>query len=641
MSNEAIVVRDVDAAVAKAKNFINGSVSLGGGEVGGSILQDIDDVMLRSDYRYTTYYNKGRENRGMYKGVLTEEFWWNPPYGHPRDLDFETLKLFENNEWVQICIDGISDGVTSALWDIVPRVDGEEIADEEKQECEDFFKGINAECSIEEVIAKMLPELICYDSGAVAQVYPVTAYDEFGRLIDGIKPVALNALDGRSILVETHPVGGQRTQYYQYSWMSPISLPTKFELRELMYFQLRPSSRGPYGTSKLEKIKNSVNFLVDSTVGASKMWENALLMGGQIDHPDVTDEVELRRLSAYYREEFQGANNNGKFAITGGNTKITQFQYSPDHMQWLDGQKWFGKIVMSIFKITPSEVGFTEDLNRATGMQQMNIHKSRAIKPILRVIQNKINRDIMWANWPNMMFKYKDVLDLDDTMKQSQIDQIDATIGKITINELRERDGLDKFKDEKFDSAFATAEQPQEEGDEWGDTGEDGWNPWGDTGESTDNEDDDDFKDKGFEGVNKAANVGAGSGEAGFAHGADVKVVDGSKQRAKKEKKREKIQVKIENSAWDELKDFWGNVEDELRTKLFYDVGKKAEIRRIGEFKSLKDRLDSVEKNVEEIKEEDKVEEKPSVTIVNNTDEDWIDKRNQLADMILERERKR
>lgn len=566
MSDKAdIVVRDIDGAVAKAKNFINGSVSLTGGEVGGSILQNIDDVMLRPDYRYTTYYNEGKNNRGMFKGVLTEEFWWNPPYGHPRDLDFEVLKIFENNEWVQICIDGISDGVTSARWDIVPAVEGEEVDEVEKKECEDFFNGVEAECNIEEVLTKMLPELICYDSGAVAQVYPVTAYDEDGRLIDGIKPVALNALDGRSILVETHPVGGQRTQYYQYSWMSPISLPTKFELRELMYFQLRPSSRGPYGTSKLEKIKNAVNFLVDSTEGASKLWENALMMGGQIDHPNVKSEDELRRLSAYYREQFQGVKNKGKFLVTGEGTTVTQFQYSPDHMQWLDGQKWFGKIVMSIFKITPSEVGFTEDLNRATGIQQMNIHKSRAIKPILRVIQNKLNREIMWANWPSLKFQYKDVLDLDDTMKQSQIDQINTVIGKVTINELRERDGLDKFEDEKFNSPFATVEEPQEEGD-------DGWNPWGDTGESTDDEEDDDFEDKGFEGVNKAASVGASSGSAGFAHGAHVKVVDGS--RKKKEKKREAIQVKIENKAWDELKGFWGSIEDELKTKLFYGVKK-------------------------------------------------------------------
>ena len=536
-------------------NIINSFIGPIKSAVGSYRLVRADDIMPYTDVASITVFDEGDQGQAL-KGVMTEEFWLNPPFGRPRNINFNALEQFENSTWVQICTDAIVDAVVGAEWSIVPR---KKLTREEKpnqaaiDEMTGFFEGLPSEETFAICLAEMLPDLLWYDAGVITKAFPVADFNIEGRLelTEGEYPVIdLSVRDGRSFMVEAKVIGGRWIKFWQYSWINPSGLPTEFALDEIMYFRMRPSSRGLYGTSKLEIIQDVLNYLMDSTNAQSKLFENGLFIGGQIDHPDLKDPKELKRKALEYKKNLQGPKKAGKWLVTGGNVKVTGFPFNPEQMQWLDGQKWFAKLVLSIFKIAPSEIGWTEDLNRATGFQQMNIHKSRAIRPVLTCLENVFNSSLVWKKFNDIKFKYSHTLDLEDKMKQAQIDDIYVKNGKVTINELRERDGEPILDDEKFDSPFAEQAGQQEQEEDWG------WNAFNnDTGDTTEDEDKD---------TKKAVTAGAVSGEPGYAM--SPVVVDGHIKTKK-----------LEDDAEKKLSAYWAQVEERLKADIKkepYDVMK-------------------------------------------------------------------
>lgn len=519
-----------------------------------------------------TIYAEGDEGQ-VIKGVQTEEFWLNPPYGRPRNIDYNTLLQFERSEWIQICLDCIIDGVVSAEWDIVPRKKGQEVSLEKIEAVKDWLGEFKSEETFEDCLAAMLPDLLLYDSGVIVKNFSMEAWKD-GRLDigEGNYPVVdLSARDGRSFMIEASPVGSRWRRFWQYSWINPSGIPTPFEVEEVLYFRMRPSSRGLYGISRLEVIQNIINYLVDAAEQGSKILENGLFIGGQIDHPDVKEVEELRRKAMEYKSALRGPKKSGKWLVTGGNVKVQSFPFSQEQMQWLDGQRWYAKLVMAMFKIAPSEIGFTEDLNRATGLQQQNIHKSRALRPVMRVVERTLNRGLIWKMFPDVSFKFIRSLDYEDEMKQAQIDNTYLQAGKVTVNELRERDGQDKFEDEIFDKPLAhvsyqnklqqeAMERQQDSMDPFG-----GWDPFGDDSVEVDEDEGQESETGPFD-AEKAMNVGALSGEPGFTPIPEA--VDGQINSAILDKKEEK--------AKDRLQVFWDRKQREVERKLKEIYGKES-----------------------------------------------------------------
>jgi hypothetical protein len=501
-------------------------------------------------YQDLWWGNDVTDEGGQKKGVYTDAFWLAPPYGRPRDIDYERLEPLEKSIWVRMVNQHIVDSVSGAAWNIVPRKKGKDVPDATIDEVTEFFEAVKWSDSWNQVLRQCLPEMVNYDSGVVTKVFPVKAYDGEGDLKKDAVPIELMSIDGRSVLKDVGLFKNLRG-YWQYSWINPQGQPIFFSKDELMYMQQYPSTRGPYGMSTLEVVESVIEYMVDSTMAQSKYWKNGLFIGGQIDLPEVTDITELKRAQAYYEAKLRGPKKYNKWIVTGGGAKVQSIPFTSQQMQWLDSQKWFAKMVFGVFKVTPSELGFTEDLNRATGIQQMQIQKSKAIRPILTLLEEYINRQIIWKHFSeDVVFEFKAELDLEEAAKQADIDTKRLTSGLDSVNELRDRDGKDKWDDEKWDLPMANEQMP-EEGEE------------GDVG----NGDDDAFDWGNFMGkmttvtigedaeipaeVMKAAMVSAMSGEPGYVPMPEA--YDGMGKPVKTKKNEKKI-LDLTSRVWDRLK---------------------------------------------------------------------------------------
>lgn len=393
------------------------------------------------------------ESGAKKKGVYTSAFWLSPPYGRPRDIDYQRLERLEKSVWVRMCVQHIVDSVAGAEWEIVPRIKGTDVSDEKMAEVQKFFDGDSWADGLPSVLKQMLPDMLQYDAGVLVKAFVVKDYDEeTGHLKEGeVVPVELYARDGRSFLKDADLFGTLK-QYWQYSWINPQGRPIQFSADEVIYLQQYPVSREPYGMSTLEIIEEILDYLSQSTVAQSKYWTNGMFIGGQIDMPEIKDLDELKRWQAYFEAKLRGPRKFGKWLVTGGGTKVQSLPFTPQQMQWIDSQKWFTKMVFAVFKVAPSELGFTEDLNRATGIQQMEIHKSKAIRPVLTLLENAFNRQIVWKHFDEeLKFQYVQNLSLDEKAKQTEIDAKRLDAGLDSVNELRDRDGLVKWEDPKYD----------------------------------------------------------------------------------------------------------------------------------------------------------------------------------------------
>lgn len=519
---------------------------------------------------------------GLMKGTYTVDFWWNPPFGRPRSIDYLQLENYEQNVYVQMVINQIIDSVCQIDWSIVSTdIDNKDIEKKNKsiiKEVTEFFSAKKWQESWESALRRMLPDMLLYDCGVFIKVFPKADYDEEGNLKNKkAKPIEIMARDGRSFLKD-QTLYGTILAYYQYTWMSTAGKPVRFEADEIVYLQMRPQSRSPYGLSNLEIIKSIVDYLTSSINANRKYWENGYFPGGHLDHPDIIDVDELRKRAQLYKDQLKGEGNYNKWLITSGGVKVTPMQFTNQEMSWLKSSEYFAKIVFAIFKVPASEIGFTEGQNRATGIQQSQIYKSKGVQTVLRLLEDYINRHIIWKHFSEKVeFKFDRSLDLQDEKIRTDIDHTQLTDGVMTINEIRKRDGLEKFADEFFNAPFAADVVREklmmggEEDEGMGGEGEGGVEPGEEetpaeaaadqTGGVTETRNE-------AEKFEKAVTAGAASGDDGFA--LIPTVIDGAKKR----KKQKKVESDLEESAVVDTTKWSKSVAKDIKKQIevFYEV---------------------------------------------------------------------
>ena len=480
------------------------------------------------------------------KAIWTEAWWLNPPFGLPRsDIDYQELAEYEDNVYIKLVVNHIVDSIVQTDWDIVGVDETKEPPEAAIKEVEDFFEGREWMESWESALRRMLPDLLLYDAGVLIKVFSKKDYDEEGNLKSKkAKPVEIMARDGRSFLKD-QSIFGKIVRFWQYSWVGMQGKPISFDVDEIVYLQMRPRSRSPYGTANLQIVKDVVDYLTATITAQRKFFENGMFPGGSIDFSDVIDIDELKKRAQMMKEQLKGENNTNKWLITSGGTKITPLQPTSAQTQWIQGSDHLAKIIYGIFKVPASELGFTEGQNRATGIQQSSTYKVKGVQNILRLLENYINREIIWRHFStDVKFTFDRSLDLQDEKIRTDIDHTQITDGVVTINEIRKRDGKDTFEDDFFDAPFAAdvaREKIMSGGEEEsGEMPPEGEEPGVMPGEEETLEEVAATPTGGVketreeaEKIEKAVSVEAQSGDAGYAL---IPTVVDSKKRKKKEK---------------------------------------------------------------------------------------------------------
>ena len=391
------------------------------------------------------------------KATLTSPEWVSAPMmGSPRHINFLELEEYENDVTVQAAANYIIDSIATSDWDIVPDKDmvkeGEEV---DNSDAVKFFKSKDWEESFETVLRGVIADILLYDCGVVVVMFPEFCYDENKTLIKtGVAPLSLRARDGRSFIKQVDKFG-KIIKYWQYSFLHTATKPVEFDFEEIIYMQERPSTRSPYGTSKLEVVKNVADLMMAVQVGHRAENENALQIGGIITHNDVTDEAKLRRYSAMYNSTLKGEHNKKRWLTTGGNVTVQPINASVADDSWIPGSEFYQQQILAIFKVPKTVLGITSsDTNRATAFAQSANFKRFGVATMMTLIDGIFTREIVKKYFnEKLIFRFVREVDLTDEAIRADIDAKNVATGVRTVNELRARDGLDEIEESESEPA--------------------------------------------------------------------------------------------------------------------------------------------------------------------------------------------
>jgi HK97 family phage portal protein len=234
---------------------------------------------------------------------------------------------------------------------------------------------------------------------------------------------------------------GLINKYFQYTFTKG-SQPLSFESEDIIYGKIHGSPETfPYGWSPLQSIRQTVEVLIQSTRYNKEFFARNAIPDGLI-YLDMDDDA-LKEYKNQWMSEMQGKPH--KLGFVNYPVDIKTFNSSNRDMEWLQGQRWYHNIVFASYGLSPQEVGFYDQSSRATGESQERITVKNAIRPYLKHIESKINREIISEFFPKgetipIEFKF---MPKDHVQEKIEHDQTMAKIDRniYTINEVRAIEG--------------------------------------------------------------------------------------------------------------------------------------------------------------------------------------------------------
>ena len=386
------------------------------------------------------------------KAVLTEYF-WQPIRGQPRRVDTNELRQFSQTSWVNSCVKTIIDEIASLEWDIIPKEEYEyDWVKDEITEVKEWLKYPNKNReSFNSILRSLIRDILEIDAGVLVKVFSIDSYD-FDELepksgAPMLKPqkerrmTELYCRDGASFLKEIDKFGF-RKGYWQYSYQIPAH-PMWFNDPEIVYFSEQSRSMSCYGYARTQAIMDLLKSLHYSTLYNKRFFEETPIPDGALSLLD-TNEAEYKAFLNFWNSEFKAQPH--KLAVINKDVKWQPFNVSQRELEFLETQKWYYNLVISMFGLTPSEMGITEDVNRATSATQSELVKRKSIRPFLRLLENYLNEGVIDEfGYDGIQFQF--IYD-DPAEKNARLTnwQLELNMGIKTINEVRDELGLEPIE---------------------------------------------------------------------------------------------------------------------------------------------------------------------------------------------------
>lgn len=392
---------------------------------------------------------KEEGEKDVQRKALLKQTWMHFPYGRMRTIDVDTLRKLAESFWVSRCITTILDVICAIKWIIVP-VNKDE---DHKKMCEKItaflhYPGSEETTNFKQLIKKWGRDILEIDAAIGVKNFSIKCYEE---------------VNGQNMLrVDTPPDNLREIQtfdsylflkhidqnnvlrgYWQYNYVS--KRPTYFSKREIMFLEKNPSSYGFYGLSPIMTIQAVIETLIASVTQTKEFYEKGAIPQGVLVIGDI-GETDYNKFTHYWKTKIQGkAWKLPLVKIKNGDLKFVPFNPNEKDVRFLDGLDFYQKLVMSVFHVTPHELGITDSVNKASAEQQSLVFKRKSIRPMLALFADTFNTHIIPEFDPDRKvgFEWTIEPDLDEKIKEETVNSTATESGYLTINEIRKLKGQD------------------------------------------------------------------------------------------------------------------------------------------------------------------------------------------------------
>lgn len=222
-----------------------------------------------------------------------------------------------------------------------------------------------------------------------------------------------------------------------WQWLNQ-GTPLFFGSREIIPLVLNPTTYSPYGISPVEVVKNLISVLINSVENMEQFMEDgavppAIGILSKISKPDYEDFIDR------WEAEVEGDPTSIPILSVGedGEFKFQPLTMNSADIKQLDTLDVYQKIVMSVFHVTPDELGFTDTSNRSVGESQAKVQQRVSTFPFMDKIEVLVNRYILPEIDPERRIIFEFERPKSDEEKNAEWSLVERQLnaGVMTINE--------------------------------------------------------------------------------------------------------------------------------------------------------------------------------------------------------------
>jgi hypothetical protein len=351
-----------------------------------------------------------------------------------------------------LCIQCRKDQMASLDWDFAPKdkkATGD--VDAKLQRARDFFAKPDGRRPHKNWIQLLVDEALTLDAVAIYRHPTKKGAAKLAASRASKKPYVLapdeicayEIIDGATIKVLLDASGDVPLPpdigYRQIIKGSPV-VGGDLTANELMYRPKTERTWTPYGLSPIESA------LLIATADLNRaMFNLAYYTEGNIPEalagvPDTWSPKQIKQWQEYWDLVLKGDPKNRsrmRFVVQAMAKSVHEFK-KPDFTTAYD--LWLLKLQCACFGVTPSEIGFTDDVNKATSKTQGDVNQRRGVKPManyVKAIHDEILIDLGLADievtWQGG--------EGEDALSQARIIDLNLRNGRVSLDEIRAQDG--------------------------------------------------------------------------------------------------------------------------------------------------------------------------------------------------------
>ena len=351
-------------------------------------------------------------------------------------VGFDTIRaIIESYDVAQMAIEVRQDELRNLDWAIVTEDEEQhDLYSSEIKTVQRFFEKPDGITLFDDMQNKLAYDWLAFDA---LTIYP--------RLTKGGKLGALEVVDGTTITPMIDYFGrvpeAPAPAYVQWTNGMPW---VWLDRDQLIYRPHRGRSNKLYGFTPVEWLLNNINTDIRYQIYFLQYFTEGTIPEAWINAPqEMTDPTQIQQLQTMYNSVMAGDQRQkhmAKFIPFGSKVtpaKDTKFDVKfPEYMLTK---------TCAAFKVTPSELGFTEKVNKSSGESQENVQFRRSIKPSARFFESIYNSIIAkYFGLPNLRFKFLNLNEQEDMLMMAQRDEIYIKNAVMSPDEVRvQRMGLD------------------------------------------------------------------------------------------------------------------------------------------------------------------------------------------------------
>lgn len=382
-----------------------------------------------------------------YEGVGGVPRGWNFPTGYnikaraDRDgrLSFETLKkLTDTYEVARLCIQHRIDDVRSLDWTVVPAEGTDRNMGDVIALAKRYLKKPDGRTPFRNWLAMYLEDVLRYDAGTLSK-----RRNRAGRVI------GLDVVQGSTIAPVVdywgRPPTGDAPAFVQFV----NGLPWKwFTSDQLIYSPFRPQPDSMYGFAPIEGAMMSAN----THLRFQQHWLEWFTQGTIPDGFGILPENV--GTSPDDRDRWQKAWD----ALYAGDSAMksqikwmpfgTSFEWPKDHTFDEAFPTFLMRIVCAVYSVTPNDIGFTMDVNRANGETQVDVQFRVGTRPLLKHIEDILTDWLQDDMGLPVVFQFDEGGEKEDREATAKAWEIGIRNGAVSPDEMR----VDVFGKEVDDS---------------------------------------------------------------------------------------------------------------------------------------------------------------------------------------------